>query len=103
PAVREVAATRPAENAGTQPANAKSSHSGVDVYPAAVKSENEKDEKEIAKPETLRAATTVRGIRTEQVDDLLRVFVDTDGIAQYKDFTLTNPNRIVIDLKGVRS
>jgi hypothetical protein len=33
----------------------------------------------------------------------LRITVDSDGAAQFKDFTLTTPARIVVDITGVRS
>ena len=61
-----------------------------------------------ARQETLRAtslgaATVVRSVSTRVIDGALHVYVDTDGIAGFKDFTLTNPSRIVIDISGVRS
>ena len=37
------------------------------------------------------------------VDGALRVIIDTNGAVQFKDFTLTGPSRIVVDLIGVRS
>jgi len=37
------------------------------------------------------------------VDGALRVAIETDGKVEFKDFTLTGPSRIVIDLAGVRS
>jgi N-acetylmuramoyl-L-alanine amidase len=36
------------------------------------------------------------------VDGGVRIIITTDGAAQYQDFTLTNPSRIVIDMTGVR-
>jgi len=37
------------------------------------------------------------------VDGVLRVTVETDGAAQFKEFMLTSPTRIVLDIAGVRS
>jgi outer membrane protein OmpA-like peptidoglycan-associated protein len=51
----------------------------------------------------LAPASVVRSVSTRMVDGALRVIVDTDGAVQFKDFTLTGPSRIVIDLAGVRS
>jgi len=48
-------------------------------------------------------ATEVRSVSTSIVNGALRVKVDTNGTAQFRDFTLTSPSRIVIDLPGVRS
>jgi hypothetical protein len=33
----------------------------------------------------------------------LHIFVETDGATQFKDFVLTNPSRVVIDIAGVRN
>jgi hypothetical protein len=64
-----------------------------------------------ARQETLRAkneasfgaATQVRSVSARVIDGALHVYVDMDGIAQFKDFMLTSPSRIVIDISGVRS
>jgi hypothetical protein len=37
------------------------------------------------------------------IDGALHVRIETDGTAQFKDFILTAPSRIVIDLAGLRS
>ena len=37
------------------------------------------------------------------VDGALHVYVDTDGAASFKDFLLSNPYRIVVDISGARS
>ncbi|MGH9821855.1 MAG: type IV pilus secretin PilQ [Blastocatellia bacterium] len=68
------------------------------VEPVSMRTENSGSKAEVLKP-----AKTVRSVRTEQNQGMLRVLVDTDGIADYKDFTLTNPSRIVVDLRGVKS
>ncbi|MFL6277910.1 MAG: AMIN domain-containing protein [Blastocatellia bacterium] len=50
----------------------------------------------------LTRATVVRAVNAQVVDGGLRITISTDGAAQYQDFTLANPARIVIDLTGVR-
>jgi type IV pilus assembly protein PilQ len=52
---------------------------------------------------TLRPATILRSVRAEQISDGVRIVVETDGAAHYRDFTLDNPSRIVVDITGVRS
>ena len=51
----------------------------------------------------LAPASVVRAVSARVVDGALRVVVETDGTVDFKDFTLTGPSRIVIDLAGVRS
>jgi outer membrane protein OmpA-like peptidoglycan-associated protein len=48
-------------------------------------------------------ATVVRAVSARMIDGALRIFVDTDGATQFKDFILTNPSRVVIDITGVRN
>jgi hypothetical protein len=59
------------------------------------------------KSHTLRyaqaAATVVRSVRVEKEGDTMRVYVEVDGAAQFKKFTLTDPARIVIDIAAVRN
>ncbi len=52
-------------------------------------------------PETAQA--TVNGVRAQMDAGVLRVFVDADGTVEFKDFTLSNPARIVIDVMGARN
>ncbi len=56
-----------------------------------------------AKAEPLRAATMIRAVRSEQADKGVRIVVDTDGAAKFKDFVLPDPWRVVVDITGVRS
>ena len=58
-----------------------------------------------ARPETgsFGAATIIRSVSTRMINGALHVYVETDGIAQFKDFTLATPSRIVVDILGVRS
>lgn len=60
-------------------------------------------EKVTAKPSDLKPATVIRAVRSEAADGAVRIVVDTDGVAQFKDFVLPDPWRIVIDVTGVRS
>ena len=60
-------------------------------------------ERVAAKPAATRAATLVQNVHTEMVGSALRIIVETNGAAQFKDFVLTNPWRIVVDITGVRS
>ncbi len=48
------------------------------------------------------SASVVRGVRTETSGGLIRIYVDADGALNFKDFTLKAPDRIVVDLAGVR-
>jgi hypothetical protein len=51
----------------------------------------------------LAPATIVRSVTARMANGALRITVDSDGAAQFKDFTLTAPARIVVDITGVRS
>ncbi|MEW6210377.1 MAG: AMIN domain-containing protein [Acidobacteriota bacterium] len=71
---------------------------GVEVTPpVGAKADNAKP-----KPSALRPATVVRAVRHESAGNAVRVIVDTDGAAQFKDFVLTDPWRVVVDITGVR-
>jgi type IV pilus assembly protein PilQ len=72
--------------------------SDVYVYPESVKTDAQP-----AGGSPLRQATLLRSVRAEASQAGTRILVDADGLAQYKDFTLTNPTRIVVDFQGVRS
>src|SRR2546423_1070111 len=60
-------------------------------------------ERAAPRPAATRMATLIQNVRAEQRDGALRVVVDTNGAAQFKDFMLPNPWRIVVDITGVRS
>jgi type IV pilus assembly protein PilQ len=76
---------------------------GVHVEPRAV-SESPKNFLEprpisgAAKP-----ATWLNSVRTETKPGAVNVLLETDGVAQFKDFTLEGPTRIVVDLMGIRT
>jgi type IV pilus assembly protein PilQ len=55
------------------------------------------------RPSDLKPATLIRGVRSEPASGAVRIVVDANGAAQYKDFVLPNPWRIVVDITGVRS
>ena len=83
---------------------------GVTVYsaPVALKSAiatrvEPAPERVKPQPRDLKPATLIRAVRSEAANGAVRIVVDTDGVAQYKDFVLPDPWRIVIDITGVRS
>ncbi len=84
---------------------------GVTVYPAPVtstaaptaKPQPVTAEKVTTKPEALRSARLIRNVRSEAADGVVRVVVEADGTAQFKDFVLSDPWRVVVDITGVRS
>lgn len=57
----------------------------------------------VTRQRSLPAATEVRSVSAMNAGGALRVTVRTNGAAQFRDFTLTGPPRIVIDLPGLRS
>jgi type IV pilus assembly protein PilQ len=92
----------------------KASHSsslpGVTVYsaPVALKGATAARVEPAAErvqpqPRDLKPATLIRAVRSEPADGAVRIVVDADGAAHYKDFVLADPWRIVVDIDGVRS
>ena len=51
----------------------------------------------------LKPASLVQSVRSELVEGGVRILVDTDGAAQFKDFVLPDPWRVVVDITGVAS
>lgn len=49
---------------------------------------------------TVNAANDIKNIRVAKSGEITRVVFDTQGIPQYKIFTLNNPSRIVIDFNN---
>ncbi|HXF46998.1 MAG TPA: type IV pilus secretin PilQ, partial [Burkholderiaceae bacterium] len=74
---------------------------GVEVFTPPVASGSPATDR--AQATVTRPATTVRAVRAEAVDGGALIYVDADGAAQYKDFLLADPYRIVVDITGVRS
>ena len=84
--------------------------SGVVVYSAPVALKNSAPARTESAPESvkprpsdLKPATLIRSVRPEADGGAVRIVIDADGTAQYKDFVLPNPWRIVVDITGVRS
>ena len=50
----------------------------------------------------LPRATIVRSVNVHQLNNAFRVVVATDGFAQFADFVLENPTRVVVDLFDIR-
>jgi type IV pilus assembly protein PilQ len=95
----------------SQPRNdSHASLPGVTVYsaPVALKSATATKvqpapERVQPQPRDLKPATLIRAVRSEAGDGAVRIVVDADGAAHYKDFVLSDPWRIVVDISGVRS
>ena len=47
-------------------------------------------------------ANTIKGVRTHEAPDYIRVVLDTSKASKYSIFALDNPHRIVIDVKGAK-
>lgn len=47
-------------------------------------------------------SASVENIRVSQNDNMTRVVLDLDKALEYKSFTLTNPHRLVVDIKAAR-
>ena len=48
-------------------------------------------------------ANTIQGVRTHEAPDYIRVVLDTSKTSVYSVFSLTNPDRIVIDVKNAEA
>lgn len=101
--------TRDAKRAGQTNSDTHAAAPGVVMYstpvaksPAAA-SADPTPEKARPRPSELKPATLIRAVRSEPAGGAVRIVVDADGAAQYKDFVLPNPWRIVVDITGVRS
>ncbi|MFY9569996.1 MAG: type IV pilus secretin PilQ, partial [Blastocatellia bacterium] len=99
---------REPKRASQKPTETHAAMPGVMVYStpskaAVATSTAPVPDKAKARPGDLRPATLVRSVRSEAADGGVRIVVDADGAAQYKDFVLPNPWRIVVDITGVRS
>ena len=56
-----------------------------------------------AQQSPLKPASLVQAVRSESADKGVRVLVEMDGTAQFKDFMLPDPWRVVVDITGVTS
>ncbi len=50
---------------------------------------------------SLKPATVISAVRTQISGGVLRIFIDADGQARFKAFSLAEPSRIVVDVLGV--
>jgi hypothetical protein len=50
-----------------------------------------------------QAAATLQRVRSQVSGGVVRIYIDTDGVAAYRDFTLSGPPRIVVDLSAVKN
>jgi type IV pilus assembly protein PilQ len=78
----------------SQPASAP----GVTVYSVKAAAD-----KVAPQPRDLKPATLISAVRWEATPAGVRIVVDTNGAAQFKDFVLASPWRVVVDITGVRS
>ena len=69
--------------------------------PAAIPSDTESAQAPVAELKTVAPATEVRDVRIEEEQNHVDVVLVGDGSFTYDIFELSNPNRIVIDLKSV--
>jgi type IV pilus assembly protein PilQ len=108
---KETAAdVKDAKQPGQPRKASRASLPGVTVYsaPVALKSATPTKvgpapERVQPQPRDLKPATLIRAVRSEAADGAVRIVVDADGAAHYKDFVLSDPWRIVVDIDGVRS
>ncbi|MEK6285364.1 MAG: type IV pilus secretin PilQ [Acidobacteriota bacterium] len=104
---KDTPATRDAKRASHS--DTRAAVPGVMVYSAPVAKSSPAAGTEPAvesvkpRPSDLKPATVIRAVRSEAAGGGLRIVVDTDGAAQYKDFVLPNPWRVVVDITGVHS
>jgi type IV pilus assembly protein PilQ len=99
------AAAEPAKAKAAEPAKAEAETSGVHVQPLPVAKTNTTAAADRARPQpaALKPATLVRAVRQATDGGAFRIIVDADGAAQFKDFMLADPWRVVVDVTGVHS
>ena len=56
-----------------------------------------------ARPSGVRPASTVRGVSVNKEGGTLVAKIELDGFAAFNHFTLSNPLRVVVDIKDVRN
>jgi hypothetical protein len=101
---REITDELPAQPEPARPARPKrpepiGAQSGPDIAyePKYSKTADTPNERPLSR------ASVVRSVSARMIDGALQVTIQTDGTAQFKDFILSAPSRIVIDLAGLRS
>jgi type IV pilus assembly protein PilQ len=100
--ISSVAASRPAEPAAQESTPASSLRAETPVQKPAVKTVAA-PVRVASAPVPANPATVISGVRTEVENGTFRAFIATDGRVAFKHFVLPNPDRIVIDVTGVRS
>jgi len=102
---REITDELPAQGEPARPSRPRRPGEpvGETTEPATVYGRNSSTTVSARSDRALPPASLVRSVSARMVDGALRVAIETDGKAEFKDFTLTGPSRIVIDLAGVRS
>jgi type IV pilus assembly protein PilQ len=98
PSARAVPARSHDDLASAAKQASYTARAGVEVTPPA----GEKSDDAKPRPSALRPASVVRTVRHETAGNAIRVIVDTDGAAQFKDFVLADPWRVVVDITGVK-
>ncbi len=94
PKQEEPVKVEPIQEATLAPIEEKQSEPEVKAAPTPAP-------EEIAELKTLEPATEVRSVRIEELENRVDVVLVGNGSFRYDVFELSNPNRIVIDLKSV--
>jgi type IV pilus assembly protein PilQ len=97
--------TAAGDNKNTAAAQAKQvgqQVTGVSITPPPVAAKSNSTDRAKPQPAVTKPATLVRSVRHQAIGNALRVVIDTDGAAQFKDFVLADPWRVVVDITGVR-
>ncbi|HTG14615.1 MAG TPA: AMIN domain-containing protein, partial [Blastocatellia bacterium] len=107
---KETSAARDNTRLATLAAENKTETAGVTIYPvpasstlAATLKPQPSADKATPRPEALKPARLIKDVRSEAADGVVRIIVEADGSAQFKDFVLADPWRVVVDITGVRS
>lgn len=101
---REITDEEPAQGEPARPSRTRRPEPvGETAEPPNVNGRNASTTVSTRSERSLAPASVVRSVSARVVDGALRVSVETDGAVEFKDFTLTGPSRIVIDLAGVHT
>ena len=101
---REITDELPAQGEPARPHRTKRPEPiGVESEPQPDREPIYSKSSNISSGRSLPRASVLRSVTARMIDGELRVTIETDGDASYKDFVLTGPSRIVIDLAGIRS
>ena len=100
---REITDEEPALGEPARPRTRRPEPIGDSAEPPNVYGRNGSTTVSARSERALAPASVVRSVSARVIDGALRVAIETDGAVEFKDFTLTGPARIVIDLAGVHS